>query len=60
MSFIVTGLTDYAKAEGFPLIAAAVTKGTTANYVNIVSGLRGTGLVPFLDSTVTLSAGGTC
>jgi hypothetical protein len=60
MSFIVTGLTNYAKAEGFPLIAAAVTKGTTANYVNIVSGLKGTGLVPFLDSTVTLSAGGTC
>jgi len=57
---ITSGLTSYAKAEGFALIAAAVTKGTTANYVNIVSGLKGTGLVPFLDSTVTLSAGGTC
>ena len=60
MSLIISGLTDYSKAEGFQLIAAAVTKGRTADYVNIVSGLKGAGLVPFMDSTVTLSAGGTC
>lgn len=60
MSLVVTGLTNYAKAEGFPLIVSAVTRGNTANYANIVSGLKGTGLVPFLSSSVTLSAGGTC
>lgn len=60
MSLVVTGLTNYAKAEGFPLIVSAVTRGNTANYVNIVSGLKGTGLVPFLSSSVTLAAGGTC
>ena len=60
MSLVVTGLTAYAKAEGFPLIVSAVTRGNTANYANIVSGLKGTGLVPFLSSSVTLAAGGTC
>ena len=60
MSLVVTGLTDYAKQEGFPLIVSAVTRGNTANYANIVSGLKGTGLVPFLSSSVTLAAGGTC
>ena len=60
MSLVVSGLTAYAKAEGFPLIVSAVTRGTTANYANIVSGLKGTGLVPFLSSSVTLAAGGSC
>jgi hypothetical protein len=60
MSLVVTGLTAYAKAEGFPLIVQAVTRGNTANYANIVSGLKGTGLVPFLSSSVTLAAGGSC
>jgi hypothetical protein len=60
MSLVVTGLTAYAKAEGFPLIVSAVTRGNTANYANIVSGLKGTGLVPFLSSSVTLAAGGSC
>jgi hypothetical protein len=60
MSLVVTGLTNYAKQEGFPLIVSAVTRGNTANYANIVSGLKGTGLVPFLSSSVTLAAGGTC
>jgi hypothetical protein len=60
MSLVVTGLSSYAKAEGFPLIVSAVTRGNTANYVNIVSGLKGTGLVPFLSSSVTLAAGGSC
>lgn len=60
MSLVVTGLTAYAKAEGFPLIVQAVTRGNTANYANIVSGLKGTGLVPFLSSSITLAAGGSC
>lgn len=60
MSLVVTGLTAYAKQEGFPLIVSAVTRGNTANYANIVSGLKGTGLVPFLSSSVTLAAGGSC
>jgi hypothetical protein len=60
MSLVVSGLTNYAKQEGFPLIVSAVTRGNTANYANIVSGLKGTGLVPFLSSSVTLAAGGSC
>lgn len=60
MSLVVSGLTNYAKAEGFPLIVSAVTRGRTAEMVNIVSGLKGTGLVPFLNSEVTLAAGGSC
>ena len=60
MSLVVSGLTAYAKAEGFPLIVQAITRGNTANLVNIVSGLKGTGLVPFLSSSVTLAAGGSC
>ena len=60
MSLVVTGLTAYAKQEGFPLIVQAVTRGNTANYANIVSGLKGTGLVPFLSSSITLAAGGSC
>lgn len=60
MSLVVTGLTNYAKQEGFPLIVSAVTRGRTAEMVNIVSGLKGTGLVPFLNSDVTLAAGGSC
>jgi len=60
MSLVVSGLSAYSKAEGFPLIVAAVTRGNTANYANVISGLKGTGLVPFLTSSVTLSAGGTC
>lgn len=60
MSLVVTGLTAYARAEGFPLIVSAVTRGNTASYVNIVSGLKGTGLVPFLSSSITLAAGGSC
>jgi len=60
MSLVVTGLTAYAKQEGFPLIVSAVTRGNTANYANIVSGLKGTGLVPFLSSSITLAAGGSC
>lgn len=60
MSLVVSGLTNYAKAEGFPLIVSAVTRGRTAEMVNIVSGLKGTGLVPFLNSDVTLAAGGSC
>ena len=60
MSLVVTGLTSYAKQEGFPLIVSAVTRGRTAEMVNIVSGLKGTGLVPFLNSEVTLAAGGSC
>jgi hypothetical protein len=60
MSLVVTGLSSYAKAEGFPLIVSAVTRGRTAEYANIVSGLKGTGLVPFLSSSVTLAAGGSC
>jgi hypothetical protein len=60
MSFIVNGMTDYAKAEGFPLIVKAVTEGRTAQLVNVVSGLKGTALVPFLTSAVNLKAGGSC
>jgi hypothetical protein len=60
MSLVVNGLSAYSKAEGFPLIVSAVTRGNTANYANVISGLKGTGLVPFLTSSVTLSAGGTC
>jgi len=60
MSLVVSGLTNYAKQEGFPLIVSAVTRGNTANLVNIVSGLKGTGLVPFLSSSITLAAGGSC
>jgi len=60
MSLVVSGLTNYAKAEGFPLIVSAITRGRTAEYANIVSGLKGTGLVPFLSSDVTLAAGGSC
>jgi hypothetical protein len=60
MSLVVSGLTNYAKQEGFPLIVSAVTRGNTANYANIVSGLKGTGLVPFLSSSITLAAGGSC
>jgi hypothetical protein len=60
MSLITSGLTNYAKAEGFPLIVSAITRGRTAEYANIVSGLKGTGLVPFLSSSVTLAAGGSC
>jgi len=60
MSLVVSGLSNYAKAEGFPLIVAAVTRSNTANYANVISGLKGTGLVPFLTSAVTIKAGGAC
>jgi hypothetical protein len=60
MSYVVTGMTDYVKAEGFNLIVKAVTEGRTASLVNVISGLKGTALVPFLTSAVSLKAGGSC
>jgi hypothetical protein len=60
MSYVVTGMTDYVKAEGFPLIVKAVTEGKTAKLVNVISGLKGTAAVPFLTSAITLKAGGAC
>jgi hypothetical protein len=60
MSYIVSGMTNYVKAEGFPLIVKAVTEGRTASMVNVVSGLKGTAAVPFLTSAITLKAGGSC
>ena len=60
MSYIVTGMTDYVKAEGFPLIVKAVTEGRTASLVNVVSNLKGEAAVPFLTNAVTLKAGGSC
>ena len=60
MSFIVNGMTNFVKQEGFPLIVKAVTEGRTAQLVNVVSGLKGTALVPFLTSAVNLKAGGSC
>jgi hypothetical protein len=60
MSYVVTGMTDYVKAEGFPLIVKAVTEGKTAQLVNVISGLKGTAAVPFLTSAITLKAGGSC
>jgi hypothetical protein len=60
MSYVVTGMTDYVKAEGFNLIVKAVTEGRTASLVNVISGLKGTALVPFLTTAITLKAGGAC
>ena len=60
MSFVVSGMTDYVKQEGFPLIVKAVVEGQTASMVNIISGLKGAAKVPFLTSAVTLKAGGSC
>jgi hypothetical protein len=60
MSYIVTGMTDYVKAEGFPLIVKAVTEGRTASLVNVISGLKGEAAVPFLTNAITLKAGGSC
>lgn len=60
MSYIVTGMTEYIKTEGFPLIVKAVTEGRTASLVNVITGLKGEAAVPFLTSAITLKAGGSC
>ena len=57
---LIANLSDYSKAEGFALITQAITRGKTAEYANIVSGLKGTGLVPFMSSEINLTAGGSC
>jgi hypothetical protein len=60
MSIIATGMTSYVKQEGLPLIVKAITEGKTTSMVNIISGLKGSADVPFLNSTLNLVKGHNC
>jgi hypothetical protein len=57
---VATGMTNYIKSEGLPLIVKAVTSGKTTSMVNIISGLKGAADVPFLSSTLNLIKGHNC
>ena len=60
MSIVATGMTNYVKQEGLPLVVKAVTEGKTTSMVNIISGLKGAADVPFLSSTLNLVKGHNC
>jgi hypothetical protein len=60
MSLVATGMTNYVKEEGLPLIVGAITEGKTTSMVNIISGLKGAADVPFLSSTLNLVKGHNC
>lgn len=60
MSLIVTGMTQFVKAEGFNLIVRALCDANTAKVANVIPGMKGSGLVPYLSGTVALTAGGSC
>lgn len=60
MSIIVSGMTAFVQQEGFPLIVRALCDAKTAQVMNIVPNMKGSGLVPFMSGTVELKAGGSC
>lgn len=60
MPIVATGMTQYVKQEGLPLVVKAVTEGKTTSMVNVISGLKGAADVPFLSSTLNLVKGHNC
>ena len=56
-NYDLTGLATYTDEVGGDLIAKAVLKGKTADYVRVQPGVKGTQAINLLDSTLSVQDG---